>query len=253
MSLRIYLTGRVGIAVGSELVVRERQFRDRQGRRLFAYLVSSRGRPVPRDEVARVLWPAEMPVAWDSAMNAHVSRLRSLLDAPILKSQGVSLSREFGQYQLILPADTWVDLETTARAIDDAEGALRAGRPDAAFGPAGIVYAIGNRPFLAGDDGAWVEAQRAALGRQFLRALDCLARIWLGSGEPVHAVEMARQAVSLDPYRESSYQLLMRAHLACGNRPQAIRTYHRLRRLLLDELGTDPTSETEQLYLELLA
>ncbi len=29
-------------------------------------------------------------------------------------------------------------------------------------------------------------------------------------------------------------------------------TYHRLRQLLVDELGTDPSAETQALYLDLL-
>src|SRR5207302_1004888 len=134
------------------------------------------------------------------------------------------------------PADAWLDLEATAAAIDEAEAALRAGDAGRAFGFAGVAYAIANRPFLAGDDGVWVETQRATLERQFLRALDCLARIWLAAAEPVHAVELATQALAIDPYRESSYQLLMQAHAACGNTPEAIRVYHRLRDLLEREL-----------------
>jgi DNA-binding SARP family transcriptional activator len=252
MHLRIYLTGRVGVAVGSELVLRERQFRDRQGRRLFAYLVTSRGRPVPRAELAQITWPDEMPVAWEAALSALVSRLRRALDVTPLRELGVALSGGFGQYQLHLPADAWVDLEATTAALDEAEAALRAGDPGHAFGFAGVVYAIGNRPFLAGDEGAWVATQRTALERQFLRALDCLARVWLTTAEPIHAVEMASQALAIDPYRESSYQLLMRAHAACGRTPEAIRAYHRLRDLLDRELGTDPSAETEALFLDLI-
>src|SRR5438552_9087845 len=209
MSLRIYLTGRVGVAIGSDLVINERQFRDRQGRRLFAYLACSRGRPVPRGELVQLIWPEATPPAWESALSALVSRLRRLLEVAPVRSLGMSLSAGFGQYQLLLPADAWIDLEASAAAIDEAEAALRAGVAGRAFGFARVAYAIANRPFLAGDDGVWVETQRATLERQFLRTLDCLARIWLAAAEPVHAVELATQALAIDPYRESSYQLLM--------------------------------------------
>jgi pentatricopeptide repeat protein len=63
---------------------------------------------------------------------------------------------------------------------------------------------------------------------------------------------MANQALAIDPYRESSYRLLMRAHAACGNTPEAIRVYHRLRGLLDRELGTDPSPDTEALFLDLI-
>ncbi len=97
-----------------------------------------------------------------------------------------------------------------------------------------------------------MEAQRRTLQRQLQRALACQATIWQSTGESHLAVEVANEAVTLDSYRESSYQLLMRAHIATGNRAEAVRAYHRLRKLLAEELGTDPSRETETLYLELL-
>ncbi|MBI4318968.1 MAG: hypothetical protein HY675_10805 [Chloroflexi bacterium] len=253
MNIRIYLTGRVGIAVGSELVVGERQFRDRQGRRVFAYLACCRSRPVSHAELAQLVWPDEMPGAWRTGLSALISRIRSLLACDALKSRGVSLTGGFGQYQLVLPADTWVDLEAASSAIDEAEGALRMRDPQSAFGHASVVHAIANRPFLSGDDGPWVEEQRRTLERQFLRALDCLSQIWLSTGQPTLAVETATRALQVDPYRESSCQSLIQAHAACGNRAGAIRAYHRFRLLLAEDLGTEPLAETEALFLELLA
>lgn len=50
----------------------------------------------------------------------------------------------------------------------------------------------------------------------------------------------------------SSHRLLMQAHASDGNPAQAVKAYYRLQRLLTDELGTDPSSETEALYLKLL-
>ena len=44
----------------------------------------------------------------------------------------------------------------------------------------------------------------------------------------------------------------MRVLVAAGDRVEAIRAYQRLKGLLASELGTDPSSETEALYVELL-
>ena len=251
MSIRIYLTGRVGIERNSEPVLQERQLRGKQGRLAFAYLVCERTRPVSRDELASVIWPTEdMAAAWEVALSALISRLRGLLIA--LREEGVSLASGLGLYRLLLPTDAWIDLEAGASALDTAEAAIRTSDPKQGFGSAVVALNIAKRPFLPGTDGEWVEGQRRKLERQRLRALDCLTRIWLASGEPVLAVENATEAVSLDPYRESSYHLLMRAHAATGNRPEALRVYHRLRELLAEELGTDPSSEIEALFKELL-
>lgn len=251
METRIYLTGRVALESRGDLLIEERHFRGRQARLAFAYLVMERTRPVPRWELAAALWPREMPPAWETGLAAILSRIRKLL-AP-LGPEAASLSSGFEQYQLRFPGDVWVDIEAATSAVDEAEGALRAGDPKKAFGPATAAAAIARRPFLSGHEGEWAESQRRKLERVLLRALDCLASVWLASGEAHLAVEAASDAARLDSFRESSYRLLMQAHLESGNRAEALRVYHRLREHLTKELGADPSAETEALYLRLLS
>ena len=252
MGIRIYLAGRIAIEVDGKVVVNERQLRGRQGRLVFAYLVCERTRPVSKEELATVVWPDELAPAWEGALSALVSRLNGLLAADSLGGRGVSLSRSFGQYQINLPADVWIDLEAGTSAIDRAEAALRAGEPGRVLGPATVAATVARRPFLSGVTGFWADSQRGKLKRQLIRALDCLSEMRLASGEPGLAIEMGIEAIGLDPFRELSYQLLMRAHAASGNKAEAVQVYHRLRKVLDDELGTEPSKETEALYLGLL-
>ena len=120
------------------------------------------------------------------------------------------------------------------------------------WGPATVAASIARRPFLAGVDGFWPDAQRGKLERQLLRSLDCICRMKIKLGEPASAVETALEAVALDPYRELSYQHLMQAYAATGNRAKAIGVYHEFSKLLTDDLGSDASPEIEALYLELL-
>ena len=71
-------------------------------------------------------------------------------------------------------------------------------------------------------------------------------------GEPLLAIETATDAVRLDNLRERGYQRLMNAYSATSNRAKAVEVYHQLRRLLAEELGTEPSVETEEIYLNLL-
>ena len=252
MGTRIYLTGRVCLEVDGDIVAEERQFRGRQGRLVFGYLALNRTRPVTREELARIVWPGEMALAWEAALSSLMSRLRRVLGADRLVDEGVSLSGRFGQYQLHLPTHAWADIEAGASAIDEAEGALRAGEYHRLLGPATVAANIARRPFLSGVEGDWVESLRRRQERQLIRALDCFSEMWLHSEEPGLAVESATEAIGLDSLRERSHGLLMRAYAMDGNRAEAVTTYHRLRGLLASELGTDPSSETEELYLKLL-
>jgi len=250
MALRIYLTGRLDIEADGALADM-RLLPGRQGRRALAYLVCERDRPVPREELAEAIWQEALPPAWDTALRAIVSRLRALF-ARLGQREPATISGVFGCYQLHLPSEVWVDAEAATAAINQAEAALRNGSVRDAWGHALVAAVIAERPFLPGEEGAWLDRRRAGLHRIHVRALECVADLRLAIGEGALAVEAASEAIRLEPYRETSYQRLMRAHAALGNRAEALRAYERCRRLLADELGADPSKETEAVYLDLL-
>ena len=80
------------------------------------------------------------------------------------------------------------------------------------------------------------------------RARHLLARTALDTGDGAVAEEAAGRALADDPLDEEAVRLLMRAQLARDLPAEALRTYERLRRVLADELGTDPAPATRALY-----
>jgi hypothetical protein len=84
------------------------------------------------------------------------------------------------------------------------------------------------------------------------RALDCLSDGCFRSGADAEAARWAEELTVLEPYREWGYRRLMQAHVAAGNRAEALRVYERCRRLLAEELGAYPSPETESIYRALL-
>jgi SARP family transcriptional regulator, regulator of embCAB operon len=249
-SVRIYLTARVRIEAGGR-VIEGARFPGRLGRVAFAYLVAECDRPVTREELAEALWAGEPPRTWEKGTAVLVSKLRTLL-AEICVDNGELISYAYGCYQLHLPSGSWVDTAAATQATAAAEAALAGGEDPTALRHAATAVELTHRDFLPGEDGAWVEGRRADLHRLRVRALDCLAEAQLRLGNPHAAVAAAKEAVSLEPYRESGYILLMRTHAAAGNRAEALRVHEECRRLLSEELGVDPSPETEAAHLELL-
>ncbi len=247
MVVRIWLTGSLCFEARGVLV-ESRRFPGRQGRVAFAYLVSEHERSVTRDELIELLWSELPPRAYDVALSAVMSKLRALMSSAGLGR--VAVETVSSGYRLNLPA-AWIDVDTAAEAVHEAEAALRTGRHDAAYGPAVVACAILRRPFLLGEDGTWIEDRRRRLLVLRLRALDCLAEIHSWNREPTLALRAAEEAVELEPYRETSYRALMRIHDRAGNRAEAVRVYVRLERLLARELGTRPAAETDALMHEL--
>jgi DNA-binding SARP family transcriptional activator len=249
MPTRIYVTGRVYIETAGR-VIEEQEFPGRQGRLLFVYLVCHRNRPMTREELADVLWHESLPRAWDAALSALVSKLRALLKD--VGPDAINLESAFGSYLLRTRGDIWVDREAAAMALDESEALLRAGEWQRAFPVCHIASITARQPFLPGEDAEWIERERAALRRILVRSLDAVSEVWLANGEPLLSIENAAEAVELEPFREIGYQRLMRLHQRVGNRAEALRVYEKCRTLLADELGADPSPETQALYLDLL-
>jgi YVTN family beta-propeller protein len=247
---KVFLVGRVAIESDGR-VVDEGQFPGRQGRLTFAYLVAEQGRAVPRDELAEALWGETPPSTWDKALTGIVSKLRSLLTEQGFDGAN-ALTGAFGCYRLELPQGTWVDVLAATTAVDDAEAALAAGELDTAKDAAALAASVLGQPFLPGEDGSWVEGKRRELADTRARALGALTQASLRSGDASEAVKWAEQTIALAPFRESGYRRLMEAHVAGGDRAEALRVYERCRRLLADELGTYPSPETESIYRTLL-
>jgi SARP family transcriptional regulator, regulator of embCAB operon len=232
-------------------VIDERRFPGRQGRLLFAYLVATEGRPVPRDELADALWGKTPPATWEKALTVLVSKLRALLSGNGIDG-ATALTSAFGCYRLELPERCWVDVLAAAAATRAAEAALVAGDLEQAKTAGASGESLVRQPFLPGDDGSWVEEKRREIADGRVRALTVLAEACLRSGDASEAATWAAEVVALEPFLESGYRQLMEAHIAAGNRAEALRVYERCRRLLADELGTYPSPETEAVYRGLL-
>ncbi len=250
MPLRVYLTGRVLVEDNGTILLDERRLMGRQGRLAFAHLAGEHLRAVSRDELAEELWMGTAPPSWERSLSALISKLRALLVSASIPD--IALNSSFGCYQLSLPADAWIDVEAASEAIDRAESALREEIPREAWGWAQVAYQISRRPFLTGEEGPWVTLKRAELHDVLVRAHECLSEPSIWNAEPAYAVKHAREAVTIEPFRETGYQLLMRAHAAVGNRAEALRVYERCRKLLSEELGVSPSPQTEAVYLDIL-
>ncbi len=247
-TLRIYVTGRISIEHGEKLVG-ERELAGRQGRLALAFLVSERQRPITKEELTSVIWPGSAPREVETALAAILSKLRTALKkaAP---ATGVEVRT--GTVQLRLPSDVWIDLEYATNAIDEAEGCLRCGDGKGAWSHAVTLVIIARRPFLPGEEAPWIEARRARLRSLLVRGLHILSLITSANGEHALAVQYATEIIELVPFQETGYRHLMQMHAQMGNRGEALRVFGKCRELFRDELGADPSQETERVFLEIL-
>ena len=150
VAVRLELAGRVCISSGADHVGEEAL--GRQGRLALAYLVCERRRPVPRDELAEVVWGEDLPESWEQMLRGIIARLRTCL-----RSVGVAakqaLTTTLGGYQFHLTAEWVVDVEMAAEA---AQAAFAATDPDRAAALAASAIEGASGQFLPGAAGLWV-------------------------------------------------------------------------------------------------
>jgi DNA-binding SARP family transcriptional activator len=248
--LEIRLCGGLEVVVDGD-PISDAPLAGKQGRLAFGFLVANRDRLITRDELAELLWAERLPESWSASLSAVISRVRKQLSEAGLDG-ATALANVGDGYELTLPHDVVVDWELALTAIDDAEIALAKGDVSAAIEAAATAARLAAKGFLA-EGGAWVDKQRSAAQDVCVRAALVTAEGHLANGAANRAVEAARSAVAIDELREAGYRLLMRALDASGERAQALRAWERCRVLLADELGVDPSPETEAVYLEILS
>jgi DNA-binding SARP family transcriptional activator len=97
----------------------------------------------------------------------------------------------------------------------------------------------------------WTSAERERLQLLAFGAMTTLANL-LVERTPLESIRLTQHVLTLDPVWEDAYRVQMRAYLAQGNRPLALRTYQQCVEMLQRELGVDPLPETHQLYEQIM-
>ena len=218
----------------------------------LARLVLERPSPLPREELAELLWPGGRPPHWEGPARQVVSRARTLMVAAGAPSTSVTSQSGLVQLRLDDDAEIDVDIEQAFRATADAERCITVRAWARAEELTADALERLRLPFFPASDAAWTRRWQDRVRGQRLRALHIATDAALGAGAPDRAVTRAEEALEVDPFDEVATRALMAAHDALGSRGHALTVYEECRRRLDEELGVRPSEETEAAYLALL-
>lgn len=87
----------------------------------------------------------------------------------------------------------------------------------------------------------WVLYERERVRQLRLRALEALAIHLCRRGSYATAIDIALEAIQLEPLRESAHHTLITVHLQEENVIEAVRHFRFFSQLLRDELGVEPS------------
>jgi SARP family transcriptional regulator, regulator of embCAB operon len=241
---RVQLCGTFAVELSGQRI--DDSLPGRQGRLLFAYLVVSRLEPVPRDVLVDALWGHAAPANAGAALSALISKTRAVVGPHLLKGRS--------ELSLTLPEPAQVDVELSLSMLHAAESAAALGDWRRAWSPSLSALFVARRRFLPEAEAAWADSWRRRLADVRVRALECYARtcLELGGTELPAAERAARELMEAAPFRESGHLLLMRTLAASGNIAEALAAYERLRIMLREELGVNPSPTVQDVYTRLL-
>ncbi|MEJ2351920.1 MAG: BTAD domain-containing putative transcriptional regulator [Anaerolineales bacterium] len=94
----------------------------------------------------------------------------------------------------------------------------------------------------------WVLGKRAYFRELAMQMLHHVASAYRKKRENKSAIKFTRRLLRLEPWRESAHRDLMRLLAEDGQRGAALAQYEQSRRILQEELGVDPSDETERLF-----
>ena len=220
-AVELHLLGGFRLLVGGELVRV-----GSSGERLLAAIACA-GRQASRSHLARALWP-------DATTDRALATLRTVLYR-LSRRSPVAVHVTSSHVQLSLGVS--IDLEQTTRL------AHRLLVEDSSVEDGLIDDALGANLYddlLPEWDEEWLGDRRYRYRQLRLTALERLSTSLGAAGYHGAAIQAALAAVQADALRESAHETLIRAHLAQGNRHEAVSHYLTFRRILRDELGVEP-------------
>jgi DNA-binding SARP family transcriptional activator len=214
--LHLRCFGGLQIAVGDEPV--DLALLRPRARSALRRLALDADRPIHREILLESLWPDLSVAPAMHNLQVTVSSLRSVLDPSARRGSSRLIVRDGECYRLALPPGSSSDLHDFAAALDRAAGAQ-------AVDEAGVaVSALQSALSIHADDlfpeegpAEWVVGNRERMRLQAAEAGRLLAELLLARGDTDAAAAAAERSVQLDPYRDSSWRLLISAREQTGD------------------------------------
>ncbi|MBC8504950.1 MAG: hypothetical protein ISR58_13420 [Anaerolineales bacterium] len=231
-------------------------FKSDKARALLAYLSVEADRPHRREALAGLLWPDSPERKARTNLRSALANLRQVLGDQQAEPCFLSSTQQtiqfnpnsdykldvklflegIGQYTRDHSIELENDLESLKYALDRYQGEFLAG------------FYLRKATIFEN----WVFITREALHRQALNGLHLLTGYYQEIGQYDQALRFAHRQVSLEPYQETGQQQVMWLLALNGQRNEALAQYQRFRKLLKEELATEPLEQTQAMHARIL-
>jgi DNA-binding SARP family transcriptional activator/TolB-like protein len=230
-SLELLGPVRLGNTAGDDLTPKARKTRA-----LLAVLALSKS-AVPRSRLIDLLWGDRGEEQAKASLRQALYELRGLASRGYIAAERESVG--------LGPKRLHTDLGEIQRLTEARDAGALADALEAVETPM-----LGTLDDITPEFDEWLRDERARIGSTLVSGGTSVAEETLTNGHAELARRLAEHLERLDPVDERVARLGIRADLASGDRPAAMRRYGRLKTRLHDELGISPSPEIEALLEE---
>ena len=214
---------------------------------VLAVLVLNRSRPVSADALIDAVWGDDAPAEARASLHAYVSNLRRLVRTGGLDDRQLMEKAPAG-YRVHVAEDD-VDLGRFVTARRAGLEAAAAGDHEQASAHLRDALAQWQGDFLADLRGfPFVQTFEVALTEDRISAYTVRAQAEIACGRADSVIAELEELVASHPYREPLWGQLMTAYYLTQRQSDALDAFRRVRAVLADELGIDPTPELRDLH-----
>lgn len=215
---------------------------------LLATLLLSANQVVSLDELAEAMWGSTPPKSARGTLRNYVKSLRKVL--PDLVSLRIR-TQPGGYLCRVQPGE--LDVDRFGELLSSARASMADGAFEQAADQLRQCLALWRgEPLADVSSDVLVRRERPRLTEMRLQALDARIEANLQLGNNGEVIAELRKLTVLHPLRERFYALLMLALYRDGQQAAALAAYQHARRILVDELATEPGPELRQLEQQIL-
>ncbi|MEZ0115243.1 DNA-binding SARP family transcriptional activator/Tfp pilus assembly protein PilF [Catenulispora sp. EB89] len=217
-------------------------------RGVLAVLLLNANQPVSVDRLSHLLWGDRPPNSVVATLRNHVLRLRKALQDP----DALRVQTDAAAYRIrVEPGE--LDADDFARWCAEGHRAVGERRwPDAAASLARALELWRGEPLADLPALSGLEAHVRKLSEDRLLAYEGRIEADLHLGRHRSLTTELRELTSAHPLHETFHRQLMLALYRSGRRADALEAYRTLRRILIHELGVEPSGDVRRLQQRML-
>jgi DNA-binding SARP family transcriptional activator/Tfp pilus assembly protein PilF len=218
-------------------------------RALLSVLLLNAGRVVPVSVLVEALWGPQPPPSAEASIWNHVKRLRQVLGEA---GRERICTRPPGY--LIRVADDELDVLRFEALLEASRAAARNGAwQDAAHQARAALALWRGEPLTDAESDALALREVPRLTELRMQAVETQLEADLHLSRHAEVIAELERLTAAHPLREHLYSLLMLALYRCGRQAEALASYQRAREVLVEEIGTEPGPELQELHQQILS